>query len=119
MVLTELVSDVRGQLGEERYLGLYEVNYDGFAIEVQRSPVLGLFRPDQHTIGRGRRLRVRVVEFQVVDIKNDKRPNGQNTSPSLHDSVRSELFPTRDEREPVDAQTRIVRVSSPIEMSEI
>lgn len=118
VVLTELVSDVRGQLGEERYLGLYEVNYDGFAVEVQRSPVLGLFRPDQHARGRGRRLRLRVVEFQVVNIKKDKRPNGQDASPTLHYSVWSELFPSRDEREPVDALTRIVRVSSPIELSE-
>ncbi len=121
ILLTEMLSDVRGQLGHERYCGLYRLDKpgqpDATLVEVHASPVLkqqGLradtLLPSATKIAR--RMRARVVEVQVVRHQSDG-------APQLAEKVWTELFPVESDSQFSDVRARIVRVSPPIELQEI
>lgn len=128
VILTELISNVRGQLGDEKYLASYLVREQQTA---ESSPnLMGKFDAIKchpilpnvaDKVGPGpskgnRRLRLRVVEFQVVDYKRkDGKPTGD--APQLLSDMWSELFPLKDATN--DSRARIVRVSPPIDVSEL
>ncbi len=106
IVLTELVSDIRGQLGEERYLGMYQRVSSGGTECLQEIHRSGAVRQSANIMlgGASRRLRVRIVEVQAVRIGGNE--------PSLTADIWDKLFPSADE----DARARIVRVSPPIDL---
>jgi hypothetical protein len=109
-LLTEMVSDVRGQLGQERYLGLFkfvnDTNPDDCLLNVtHRFPDVG---PEE--IRKMRRLRVRIVEFQFV------AANAAAANDTLQFGPWSHLFADEPEPQSKDAPARLVCVSPPIEL---
>ncbi len=109
-LLTEMISDVRGQLGQERYLGLFKftdnTNPDNCSLGVtHRFPDVG---PDE--IRAMRRLRVRIIEFQFV------HADAAVSEDSLKFGPWSHLFAEQPEPQNKDAAARVVSVSPPIEL---
>ncbi|MCA9258653.1 MAG: hypothetical protein KDA61_05615, partial [Planctomycetales bacterium] len=109
-LLTEMVSDVRGQLGQERYLGLFkftdDTNPDNCSLDVtHRFPDV---RPEE--IRKSRRLRVRIIEFQFVHADEAVSDDSLKFGPWSH------LFAEQPEPQTKDAAARVVSVSPPIEL---
>jgi hypothetical protein len=109
-LLTEMVSDVRGQLGQERYLGLFkfvnDADPDKCLLDVtHRFPDVG---PAE--IRKMRRLRVRIVEFQFVNA------DAAAANDTLQFGPWSHLFADEPEPQTIDAPARLVCVSPPIEL---
>lgn len=103
LLLTELVRDVRGQAGQERYLGLYAPS-GGRLTCLHRSPALA---PREHEQNLAR-VRLRIVEFQVDKLRSDSA-----------DTWRwDELFGPDDPplNRAADAPARVVRVSPPVNL---
>jgi hypothetical protein len=114
---------VRGHLGQERYLGLYRPAENGaFAEEVHRSPAIQ--NPADPSKGnqadRGeRRLRVRMVEFQIVTFGVPHSPEEDPGLPLLQGRAWEETFPMSEADIDADVRSRIVRVSPPLDLEEM
>lgn len=111
-LLTEMVSDVRGQLGQERYIGLFKftsaMDPEDCSLDITHQfPDIG---PKE--IRKMRRMRIRIIEFQFVYAAADTVANDTLTfDPWSH------LFPEQPEPQTKDASARIVCVSPPIELN--
>jgi hypothetical protein len=108
LLVTEVVRDVRGQLGQERYLGLYEPDAGTVLRCVHRSPALAPFEREE----RLERVRLRVAEFQ-----NDARPTGA-TGLTVWDEAVGPAGQTASGRM-ADAPARVVRVSPPVTVAAV
>jgi hypothetical protein len=109
-LLTQMVSDVRGQLGHERYLGLFKFvdapDPEDCSLDVtHRFPDV---EPDE--IREMRRLRLRIIEFQFVHAAAAVATDTLKFGPWSH------LFAEQPEPQTNDAPARIVCVSPPIEL---
>jgi hypothetical protein len=112
VMLTELIADVRGQFGQELYLGLFRIPKSSTEmVEVHRSV-------DAATVGNGRgarpprKLRLRAIEFEIVNL------NGSDFKDRFALSPLDFLFENASATSTSDAWARIVRTSPPVECSE-
>ena len=104
LLVTEVVRDVRGQLGQERYLGLYEPAATGTALHsLHRSPALAAFECEEQLS----RVRLRVVEFQ-----EDLGLAGAAGRPPWDEAVGPAGQPASGRL--ADAPARVVGVSPPV-----
>jgi hypothetical protein len=111
LLVTEVVRDIRGQLGQERYLGLYEPAPGGTALRcVHRSPALAPMEREEALA----RVRLRVVEFQEADGR--ARPEDWQFNPALPDVWDDAIGPTAAPAadRTADSPARVVSVSPPV-----
>jgi hypothetical protein len=111
VLLTQVVRDVRMQTGQERYLGLYEINRDANNLVecIHRSPALA---KDEYARDLSK-VRIRIVEFQSVD--GVSPPPVPRVKPAPWDGLfRADL--TVDDGRDADVAARIVRVSRPMDI---
>ena len=97
LLITEVISDIRGILGHERYVGLYSFD-TGILERVHPGP-----RVDAR-VPATRRLRARLIEFQLVHWN----------SPRV---TWNDLFPDQPDLPGDDIRARIVSVSPPLEVT--
>jgi hypothetical protein len=112
-LLTEVVRDARGQLGQERYLGLYEPGDTGTTLTcVHRSPALAPFEREETL----ERVRLRVVEFQEDVGRAGKTVSRFHdpTQPAVWDEAVGPADPAVAQDRSADAPTRVIRVSPPV-----
>jgi len=113
LVVTELVRDVRGQWGQERYLGLYEPAAGDWLERQHRSPALAVDEREQDLP----QIRVRVVEFKE-DKERTTRLRYPADSPLLPHRPWGALFDppdaTAQDARTADVPYHVTGVSPPV-----
>jgi hypothetical protein len=112
LLVTELVRDVRGQWGQERYLGLYSPKAAWLERE-HRSPALAKDEREQDLP----QVRVRVVEFQEDIERTDKLRYSNGSLVTSHQPWGALFDPpdtTTEDARTADVPYRVVRVSPPV-----
>ncbi|MDZ4853231.1 MAG: hypothetical protein SGI77_28410 [Pirellulaceae bacterium] len=111
-LLTEMISDVRGQLGQERYLGLFKFTDATNAVDCSLDVTHQFPDVRPKEIRKMRRLRIRIIEFQFVHADEAVSEDSLKFGPWSH------LFAEQPEPQTKDATARVVSVSPPIELQQ-
>jgi hypothetical protein len=114
VILTELIADVRGQSGQELYLGLYKryKRPDNLWAMQEVHKSVDLSAIDNRGDKPPRKLRVRAIEFELVNLKDSVFKDDFAKAPLDY------LFAHAEKSVNNDEQARIVRTSPPVEVVE-